>query len=95
MLTPVRPLAGILGLRVLHTTRSVEVLTHTMVHPSLSPPSRVPSSGVMLTGRHHAGYLGGGEDYFNHMAGGFVDLHDNNASVFSANGSYVLAHPGV
>jgi hypothetical protein len=36
----------------------------------------------------------GGEDYFNHMAGGFVDLHDNNASVFGANGSYVRAHPG-
>ena len=34
------------------------------------------------------GYLGGGEDYFSHMSGGYVDLHDNNASVFTANGSY-------
>lgn len=34
------------------------------------------------------GYLGGGEDYFSHMSGGYVDLHDNNASVFNANGSY-------
>ena len=32
--------------------------------------------------------LGGGEDYFSHKSGKYVDLHDNNATVFTANGSY-------
>ena len=32
--------------------------------------------------------LGGGEDYFSHKSGPYVDLHDNNATVFTANGSY-------
>jgi arylsulfatase B len=34
------------------------------------------------------GYLGGGEDYFDHKSGGYIDLHDNNISVFDQNGSY-------
>ena len=32
--------------------------------------------------------LGGGEDYFSHKSGPYVALHDNNATVFTANGSY-------
>ena len=45
------------------------------------PSSR--SNGVLLRCS-----LGGGEDYFSHKSGKYVDLHDNNATVFTANGSY-------
>eukprot|EP00038_Savillea_parva_P024840 m.45221 g.45221 ORF g.45221 m.45221 type:complete len:641 (-) comp6626_c0_seq1:122-2044(-) len=34
------------------------------------------------------GYLSGGEDYYTHKAGGFVDLHNGTEPVLNENGSY-------
>ena len=48
----------------------------------LLDPARVQDPTVLLCS------LGGGEDYFSHKSGKYVDLHDNNATVFTANGSY-------